>query len=449
MPAVPSPLSSGRLRRIVGAYAINRLGTWLGLIALMLSVFDHTHSALAVAGLLLAGQALPAFVVPAVVARVEASRRRSELSGLYFFEAIATTALAVLLWHFSLPLILLIAALDGTAALTASSLLRSELARAAREHVERHHADSPPAPDVLQQEIDDAERKANAALNIAFSTVFVLGPALSSVVVAAAGASTALFIDAGSFLLCGALLLDLHPHVEEAAGETVGARLRAAWRHINEVPALRGLLLLEAVALLCFESAGPIEVAYAKATLHAGDRGFGLLVTTWGAGGVLGSLVFARYVKRSLGILLSAGAFAIGAAYVGFAAAPTLALACPAALIGGIGNGLQWPSLISIVQQLTPAKLLGRLMGAVESLGALCLALGLTFGGALVAASSPRVAFVVVGVGAIATTFVFLRIAPRKAVTEGPTPPMTHAPAVDQAHEPLSHEPLPHEPSGI
>ena len=36
-------------------------------------------------------------------------------------------------------------------------------------------------------------------------------------------------------------------------------------------------------------------------------------------------------------------------------------------------------------------------MGAVESLGALCLAVGLPLGGALVALSSPRVAFLVVG----------------------------------------------------
>jgi Major Facilitator Superfamily len=439
--AAPSPLKSGRLRRIVGAYAVNRLGTWLGLIALMLAVFDHTRSSLAVAGLLLAGQALPAFVVPVVVARVEASKRRGELSGLYFFEAIATAALAVLLWNFSLPLILLVAALDGTAALTASSLLRSELARAAREDVERAHAEEQREQEELQKQVDEAERKANAALNVAFSTVFVLGPALSGVVVAAAGASTALFIDVGSFIVCGALLLDLHPHVEEAAGESVAARLRAAWGHINEAAALRGLLLLEALALICFESAGPIEVSYAKATLHAGSGGFGLLVSIWGAGGVLGSVVFARYVKRSLGILLSAGALAVGAAYLGFAAAPTLALACPAAFVGGIGNGVQWPSLISIVQQLTPSQLLGRLMGAVESLGALCLALGLALGGALVAVSSTRIAFLVVGGGAVATTFGFLRVAPRERVArDEQMPPIPHPPAIDQAHEPLPHE---------
>ncbi len=146
------------------------------------------------------------------------------------------------------------------------------------------------------------------------------------------------------------------------------ARLRAAWRHINEAPSLRGLLLVEAVALVFSESAGPIEVAYAKATLHAGDRGFGLLLSTWGAGAVLGSLVFARSLRRPLGAMLSAGTLAIGLAYVGFAAAPSLALACVAALIGGVGNGVELPSLISLVQRLTPQHLHGRLMGAVESL---------------------------------------------------------------------------------
>ena len=91
--------------------------------------------------------------------------------------------------------------------------------------------------------------------------------------------------------------------------------------------------------------------------------------------------------------MLSAGTLRARAAYVGFAAAPTLALACVAALVGGVGNGLEWPSLISLVQRLTPQHLHGRLMGAVESLGALCLAIGLPLGGALVVLSSPRVAF--------------------------------------------------------
>src|ERR1035441_6897056 len=118
-----SPLRSPRLRRILAAYTINRLGTWFGLVALLVAVFDHTHSALAVAALMFAWQALPAFLVPAVVARVEVSTRRRELSALYVFEAVVNAALAVLLLsHFWLPAVVLLATLDGTAALTASAL---------------------------------------------------------------------------------------------------------------------------------------------------------------------------------------------------------------------------------------------------------------------------------------------------------------------------------------
>jgi predicted MFS family arabinose efflux permease len=438
---VQSPLRSPRLRRILAAYTINSLGTWFGLVALLVAVYQHTHNALAVAALVFAAEALPAFVVPAVVAWVEASRRHRELTALYLFEAIATASLAVLMWHFWLPAVLVLAALDGTAALASSALLRAEIARAARDQVEvemRAVAGSGNGLDsdgsreaLIEERAQEAERKAHAARNVAYSSTFILGPVLGGIVVAAAGVSTALFIDVGSFLICGALLLDLHPHVEEAAGDSVSTRLRSAWRHINEAPSLRGLLLAEAVALVFFETAAPIEVTFVEGTLHAGERGLGLLLTAWGAGAVLGSVVFARFVRRPLGGMLGAGTVAIGLAYVGLAAAPSLALACVAAVVGGIGNGLQMPSLISIVQRLTPPNLQGRMMGAVESLGALCRGIGLPLGGVLVALSSPRAAFVVVGAGALATTAALVHLAPTsRGGTPSPPAEVAQSPSV-------------------
>jgi predicted MFS family arabinose efflux permease len=430
---VRSTLRSPRLRRILAAYTVNRMGSFFGLVALLVAVYDHAHSALAIAALMFAGQALPAFAVTAVVARAEASRRRSELTALFMFEAVATAGLAVLVAHFSLAPVLVLVAFDGIAALAASALVRAEVARAARDQLEvAPHAlamderlEPPPgmvgeiqppaledSPDALRHE---AERSANAALTVAFSITFVLGPVLGGALVAGAGVQAALLIDVGSFLVCGLLLLDLHPHVEEAAGESIRSRLRAAWRHIHEVPQLRGLLLAEAAALLFIETGAPIEVPFVKGTLNAGNRGLGLVLTMWGAGAVIGSVAFARLLRRPLGELLAAGTLLIGAAYLGLAAAPNLALACVAGLAGGIGNSLQWPALISLVQQVTPASLQGRMMGAAESLGAICLAAGLVLGGVLVAVSSPRAAFVVVGVGAIAATFALLRVVPPPA----------------------------------
>jgi hypothetical protein len=66
--------------------------------------------------------------------------------------------------------------------------------------------------------------------------------------------------------------------------------------------------------------------------------------------------------------------------------------------------------MLSAVQQLTPPRLHGRMMGAVESIGALCPGIGLLLGGVLVAASTPRIAFLVVGLAATAMTAAFLSL---------------------------------------
>ncbi len=439
-----SPLRDPKLRRIVAAYTVNRLGTWFGFIALAVAVFHNTHNAIAVAALLLAGQVLPAFLTPALVARVEASTRRGALSGLYMFEAAATAALAALLmWHFSLAAILLLVALDGTAALTASALLRAAAARTARGWAHAHHDNARPGPADLpahtfagqtgivlaagggnlggegmaldgaqarEASAVEAERRANAALNIGFAVTFTLGPALAGVVVPALGAPAALLIDVVSFVICGALLLDLTPHVEDAETTPVRSRVQAAWQYINDTTVLRRLLIIQAVALMFFEFSPPIEVAYAEVSLHAGAGGYGVLLGVWGLGAAVGSVVFARSIGRSLGMLLSVSTLAIGVAYLGWAIAPSLALACVAGLIGGVGNGVQWAALISAVQRLTPQDLQGRLMGAVESLGAIFPAVGFVLGSAITALSSPRTALLVAGIGAGLSTIVFVRL---------------------------------------
>jgi MFS family permease len=441
---VPGSLpGSSRLHRILIAYTVNRLGSWVGLVALSLAVFDHTNSALAVAGLLLAWQALPAFLVPAVVARVEASRSSFKLSALYLFEALATLVLVWLSQNFWLPGVLVMAVLDGTAALAASALLRAEVARVARAEADALGGDLP--KEDREERAHEAERKANASVNVAFSVSFVAGPLIGGAISAGAGVAVALLIDVVSFVICAGLLLDLNPHVEEAAGSSVGQRLQAGLLHINETPFLRSLLIAEAVALTFIQAGSPVEVAYAKDTLSAGDGGYGLLVAAWGGGSVLASILFARKLRWPLTVVLVTGLFALSAAFIGLSVAPSLAVACAAAVLGGIGNGLEWPSLISLVQRLSPQHLRGRMMGVVESLAALTLAIGLPLGGLLVALISARAAFLIVGIGAGVSTAVFARLTligtPHKELLAGAT--AAGGPPDEQHVEELGLDPIP------
>jgi MFS family permease len=401
--------TSPQLRRILAAYTVNKLGTWFGTVALSLAIYDHTHSAAAVTGLFVA-RYLPALAVPALVARVEASNRTRVLSALYGFEALCAALLAASVWHFLLAAILALVALDGAVELTASSLLRAQAARVG-----------------AQQSAERGIYNANAALNIAMSASVVIGPALGALAVRAFGGPVTLLIDAGSFLACAALVVDLYVYVEERTGTSVRARLASAWEYVQGAPAMRAVLLTQAAALVFFETAAPVEVFYAKGTLRAGDVGYGALLAVWGVGQLGGSLLFARGARRSLGAMLTLGTLAVGLAYLGFAAAPTLALAALAALLGGVGNGVQWASLLGTVQLLTPERLRGRLMGGVESIGALCPLIGLPLSGLVMALSSPRIAFFVFGSIIAATTLGFARLwatgTIRAAGTGGSTAP--------------------------
>jgi hypothetical protein len=65
------------------------------------------------------------------------------------------------------------------------------------------------------------------------------------------------------------------------------------------------------------------------------------------------------------------------------------------------------------------------MMGAVESLGAICPGIGLSLGGAIAALSSPRDAFLVAGIGASLSTIAFVRLPLGSLTGAAPAPVAT------------------------
>ena len=417
LPIPRAPLT----RRVVLAYTLNRLGTWFGNIALAILVYDRTGSELAVAALLICAQVVPAFLVPAVIARVEARSSRGGLSALYALEALAFAVLALLASrHGPLAPILVLVAIDGTAALSASALVRTSAAKTAREAVlaGAGAGGAEPDPETIALAMA-AEGTANSSMNLGFAITYAIGPLLAGLIVPAYGVSAALWLDVLSFLVCAAMMLDLTPHVRPGLDASVRARVASARAHISAVPALRLLLIAESVAIIFFTFGGPLQVAYAKTTLGAGAPGYGLLAAAWGVGVTVGSIVFARGENRALMRLLMLSTLAVGVAYLGFWAAPTLAVATLAAVVGGVGNGIQWASLIGCVQRLTPHDLLSQMMGATEIIGSIAPAAGYLLAGVIAVHSSTRTAFLVAGLGACLTIAAFARV-PREAIDGEP-----------------------------
>jgi hypothetical protein len=413
-----APLRVAGFKVLAGGYSINELGNWLGDIALAVLVFDRTGSPLATALLFIGTRFAPAVLAPAVVARVEAFRPRVSLPLLYGLDAFVFAVLALVVTnHFSLALVVALGAVDGTLALAARALTRSTSAALL-------------GPAGLL-------RRGNALFNIGFSAAGALGPAIAGLVVAHAGVTAALWADAASFGLVALMLATARalPAGERAEGGW-RRRLGEAFSYVRERRLLAGLLTAQAFASLFFYAVVPIEVVYAKETLSAGSAGYGWLLASWGAGMILGGFLFAAAQRIPVQTVLAAGTLAIGAAYLGLAAAPSLGIACAISVVGGIGNGVQWVSVVHAVQELTATSMQARVLGLLEAIGAALPAIGFFVGGAIAAAASPRTAYTWAGFGVVATLLMaFLRLRnadwPKRApgTHEDPAAAAGHGPA--------------------
>jgi len=388
-PRLTDPLRRPQFRRLAISYAVNELGDWMGIVALSVLVFDRTGSALATAALFIGTRFLPALAAPILVARVEQPPPRFALPVIYCGEAAAFGALALLAGKdFALAGVIVLAAVDGALALTGRALTRAVVAALLE-----------PAGEL---------RAGNAVLNVAFTGGAAIGPGLAGLVVAGFSVQTALLLDAASFYAIAWILLTAGPLPQaEPDPGLVRDRVRAGLAYIREKSTLKRLLIAQGAAFVFFAAVIPIEVIYAKETLGAGDSGYGLLLASWGVGMVLGSIVFAAVRKASLPVLLFFSTLAVGAGYLGLAAAPTLVLACMASIVGGAGNGVQWVSAVSAVQELTVAGMQARVMSVLESVGAAMPGVGYLLGGLVATGASPRATFLFAGVGVLAIVAIF------------------------------------------
>lgn len=394
-----SPLTVPGFRRLALSYAVNELGDNLGVVALAILVLDGTGSALAAAALFVCSRFVPAFIAPWLTARLDRRRVSRSLPLLYVVEALAFAALAVVAAEgFALVLVLVLALVDGTCALTGRGLSRGAVAAVLNPH--------------------GLLRRGNAILNGAFAATSAAGPAVAGLLVGVAGASAALAVDAASFAVIAGLLAagrNLPAAASDADGGRWRQRLVAGIAAVRREP-IRTLIVAQTFAFVFFFLVIPIEVVYAKETLDAGDVGYGVLLTAWGVGLVVGSAVFARLRERSTRALVLGSTLLVGIGYLGLAAAPTIALACVASIVGGVGNGVQWVSVLTAVQEALPDALQARVVGLLESTAAAAPGIGFLLGGILTAVWSPRLAYLVAGAGVLAIAVLMARrIAPARS----------------------------------
>ena len=385
MPAVP--LRVPAFRRLATTYTLNELCWGFGTIALAVLVFDRTGSVLATTLLFLVTTFVPALVAPALTARLDRLAVRRALPALYLCEASLFAMLAALSGAFWLPAVLALALLDGTIAIVGRGLTRAAVAA------------------VLEPSGTLAE--GNKLLNVCFSVAYATGPGVAGVVVARAGTAASLAVTAGIFVVMAAALVTSRtlPQARGGADRSWRARLLEGLRYVRAERTLRAVLAAHGTTLSLLAVGVPIEVAYVKESLGAGDLAYGLLLAAWGAGTVLSSIALARVRARSPLVLIPLTAGAMGAGYLIMAVSPSVALAMLGCLIGGAGNGVYYVSVVQAVQERLPDEFQARVMGLLESVNAAGYGIGFLAGGAIAAVADPRLPFGLAAGGVLVAAF--------------------------------------------
>jgi len=341
---------------------------------------------------------LPSLAVPGLTARLDHLPVQRALGLLFGLQTAACAGLATFAADFSLAMLLVLACINGAAAVTSRAIVR--------------------AGTVHLLEPAGLLREGNAALNLGFTVIMAVGPAAGGLAAAGLGVPTTLLVAAGCYLVNVAFAAsargagDGRVAREDGTKEPWRERTREGLRYVRGHRVLRTLLTAEALLLLFFTVVGPIEIIYAKRSLGSTDAGYGALLAAWGIGGILGGTIFVRERARAGFTLIVMSTIAIGVSYGTMAVAGSLGLACAASALGGVGNGVQWIAVITAAQEATENAFIARVAALFESMSAAVPGLGYLLGGAVTAIVSPRAAFAVAGIGVLVVVTAWAIVSP-------------------------------------
>jgi MFS family permease len=336
--AVMSALRIRDVRLLVGAVGLSSLGDFALAIPLALELRDRTGSALAVA----------AFFVclfgPIVVCAAPAGRlvdRVENRTLLMVVSLLQAAAALALLAGGGVPTMLGLTAVIGAGVAVAAPAEFSLLPVAAGEA---------------------NVAAANGQVESARYLGMTAGPVLGGVLAGAGLLAVAIVVNVVSFLavaLAAQRLRTRRRPERHGAGDSGRARDGVAVLLADRTVAI---VLTTAIGALAFFSISmSAELFFVTDVLHAGDIGYGVLLSLWTAGMVLGATTVVRRITPArLTTVALAGIALQGAGLLGASLAGVLGTALIGFALGGVAHGVKNVVLRTLIHRRVPDALRGR-----------------------------------------------------------------------------------------
>ena len=328
------------------ARAAAYLGFWAYVLVSALVMFDRTGS-LAMVGLITVVQFVPQFVITPV-SGILADRGHVATQIVLGFVLVATGSGLLGVW------ILAVGAVDSLPG--AWPVLLSSLVVGFGFAV-----GSASTAAVLPALVEPDELGAAVALNsVPLMLARAIGPALGGVLAATVGAAPACLAAAGLNLGCGLLLAFMRLPQRLGEEQDANTTMRRAVRYVARDRRL--LMVMVGAAAVGYGAEPAVTLAPAIAERFGDVSRAGWVASAFGAGGVLGLPLLGRVRRRlshSSGAALGLGFMGAGLVVVAAGSLPVVALA--GMTVAGVGMTVAYANLATLVQELSPTQLRGRI----------------------------------------------------------------------------------------
>jgi MFS family permease len=337
------------------AESVSGIGDWITMMAVLaMLVFRDGGGVMASSGVFLAGL-LPTLVVsPLAGWLVDRVNRKTLLIGSQILAGIIVSGL---FFTTRIEMIYAILALEAVVLSVVTPTRQAVI------------------PDLVPRE--DLTR-ANAFLQQLAGLVKVFSPVIAGMVLTVMDPHTAILFDVASFFL-GAGILAFLPSLPLHAESR---RTREEEKHdgnplkiLQSIPQLQVLFVTVFVAILGIIGFDVLSSVYTKEVLHQGEKTYGFIISLVGIGSLVATLVLMLRKNGAnpwkdilLGFtLLSLIPLSLVVSYQFNDIVLAQYLLMVSCLIGGIGNGLVHVQVGTIMQLVTPTRVLGRVGGWMQT----------------------------------------------------------------------------------
>ena len=340
-----SPLVERDFRLLWAGQTVSLIGDGITTIALAWQTFELTRSPVSLSVVLLA-RSVPMLVLLLVGGAVsDRLPRRAVMLASDVIRAAAVGAIALLsaggvleVWH----LVVLAAIFGGADAFF-------------------QPAYSAIFPDILPKGLLVQANSLTAATRPV--TLFLAGPALGGLLVGTMGSAAAFGADAATFAVSAACLLGMRSRPSRAAGDrTILAEIREGLEYTRRTRWIWVTLVSAAVTILLVEGPFHVLLPFVVADrLGGGAQGFGFVSAAEGVGAVLAALVIGQWGMPRHRVTAMYLTWAASCASIGLiGVAPGLLGAAMFSALSGAGFQMGTVIWATMLQQLVPARMLGR-----------------------------------------------------------------------------------------